>query len=213
MKTIHPSRALLAAIPLVATLGVAVTGCTGSSSTASSAAAASSAPALAGAVKGTCTTTISNQTVGSVLVPSGQTCTLNNVTVTGDITIYGTLQLTTTAAIGGNVMVEPNSTFTESGPTSVAIDKNFTVNAAANWHMTLDNILGNATVENTYGSYWNDNFLGGSLFWLNNGGDTTIYNNTVNGSIICSGNSTAPTNNGKPNKVHGHETGQCAGLH
>jgi len=198
-------------------LGVAVAGCSSSSSSSSASAPAflvpSSAPAQAATRTDPCTTTISNQTVGTVFVPAGQTCTLNNVTVHGSITDYGTLNLTTSAAIGGNVVAEQGSTLIESGPTTVTIEGNLTTNGPLKSSFTSDYVRGNVTAENTFNAWVTDTHVGGSVFFLNNGSGGLINGNTVAGNINCSGNATDPTNGGQPNTVHGHETGQCAGLH
>jgi hypothetical protein len=197
---------------LASVLGLAVTGCSSSSSSSSSPVPASPARAAA-TVKGTCTTAISNQTVGNVLVPAGQACTLNHVTVKGSITDYGTLQLTTGAAIGGSVLAGFGSNLSESGPATVIVDGNLTLDGPSRFSVTLDYIRGNFTIEETTNSSWTGSHIGGSVFILDNGPGTEFGGNTVAGNISCDGNATAPVNGGTPNKVYGHETGQCAHLH
>ena len=200
-------------IRVAAALGVAmvaaplVTACSSSASP-----AAASAQAATG--NGTCTTTITGQTVRNVFVPAGHTCTLENVIVHGNITDYGTLNLTTSAAIGGSVVAKPGSQLIESGPTSVTVDGNLTINGTTSAQLSLDHIRGNFTVEHVMKFSWTDSVIGKNIFWLNNGGgNQVIGGNTVDGNINCSGNAAVPTNGGNPNTVHGHETGQCAGLH
>jgi hypothetical protein len=196
---------------LAAALGVAVTGC--SSSGPSSSSPGPAAPARAAAtVEGTCTTTISNRAVGNVLVPAGQTCTLNHVTVKGNITDYGTLQLTTSAAIGGSIVAEFGSNLGESGPAAVTVDGNLTLDGPSKFSLTLDYIRGNFTIEETTNSSWTGSHIGGNVFILDNGPGTEFGGNTVAGNISCTSNAAAPTNGGTPNKVRGHETGQCAHL-
>lgn len=207
-----PARIGFRGVILAATLGMAVAGCSSSSSSSSTSAPAHLAHAAA-TVKGTCTTTISNQTVGNVYVPAGQACTLKNVTVRGNITDYGFLQLTTSADIGGNVVAEFGSILAESGPTTVTVDGDFTLNGPARESTTLDNIRGNVTIDETENHSETDDHIGGSVFLVNNGPGTVFGGNTVAGNIICSDNATVPTNGGTPNKVHGHEAGQCADLH
>jgi hypothetical protein len=134
--------------------------------------------------------------------------------VHGNITDYGTLHLTTSAAIGGSVVAKPGSQLIESGPTTVTVDGNLTIDGATSANLSLDHIRGNFTVENVMKFSWTDSVIGKNIFWLNNGsGSQVIGGNTVDGNINCSGNAAVPTNGGNPNTVHGHETGQCAGLH
>jgi hypothetical protein len=179
----------------------------------SSSANSATASAQAATGNGTCTTTISSQTVNNVFVPAGKTCTLNNVIVHGNITDHGTLLLTTSAAIGGSVVAEPGSQLSERGPTTVTVDGNLTIDGATA-DLSLDHIRGNFTVENVAMFSWTDSVIGKNIFWINNGsGSQVIGGNTVGGNINCSGNGAVPTNGGNPNTVHGHETGQCAGLH
>jgi hypothetical protein len=199
---------------LATALAVAAAGCSSSNSSSKTPVPASSAPAQTLSGKGICTTTISNQTVGNVFVPAQQGCTLNHVTVKGNITVYGTLQMTTSAAIGGNLIAEWASNLGISDPATVTVDGNVTLNGPARSIIpTLDHIGGNLTVDQTIDSDWTDTYIGGSVFFTHNGPGTVFGGNTVAGNISCSDNTTAPTNGGTPNKVRGHETGQCAHLH
>jgi hypothetical protein len=156
-----------------------------------------------------CNSTISNQSLQSVYVPAGQTCTLTGDTISGSIIDWGTLNLTPDGPIGGNVTANPGSQFFETG--NWQVNGTLTFNGVSSFSLAAATVGGNLGIEHESFSL-SGMVVDGSVNMSDNG-VATFGGNTVGNNISCSGNNPAPTNGGNPNTVGGVELGQCANLH
>jgi len=174
-----------------------------------------------------CTTTITG-THDKLVVSSGATCVIN-ATIHGGISVLpGAALSVSNSTVDGGIDSTGATAFTVcqsrmNGASSVSASTGFVLIGDAgddgslacggstfNGHLTLSGNLaqlelgqnlihGGATVINTSGSGPN---LEDSA--------AEIESNTISGSLSCSGNSPAPTNDGLPNAVTGQRSGQCA---
>jgi hypothetical protein len=156
------------------------------------------------------TTCVSNATVNSgINVRSGASLVLTNSTVNGSVYGNGAKSVTICGSrINGALSVE-NST----GPVLVGDAANDESPACAG-----NTIQGSALVKaNTADTELGANHIAQSATFQNNTGSSAgegpeVGGNTINASLVCSGNASPVTDDGVPNHVTTAKTGQCAGL-
>jgi hypothetical protein len=141
----------------------------------------------------TCTTTITGQHRGPLTV-SDATC-LDGATVSGPISVRaGGSLLSLDSSIGGSVAA--------SGASAV--------------HLYDTTVRGPVSISRATGSVaLVGSTIRGSVSLTDNttpGVEPILADNTVNGSLACTGNSPAPIDLGAGNDVRGPVAGQCAGL-
>ena len=163
-----------------------------------------------------CTSALSGNITGNVVVPSGASCTLSDVTVTGNVQVLQNASLTVDATqqpatIGGNVQAT-NCTFAllEGGVTvngnvqivqcaqqsgfvgpGVKIGGNFQcINNAGACEADLGDVHGNVQIQSN--------------------GSSDISLVSVGGNLQCQGNTPPPTHAFGPDFVGGNLQGQCA---
>ena len=103
---------------------------------------------------------------------------------------------------------------------AVSITGGVSVTGATNTVDIRDSFIGgNLLVANSMiSAYINltENSVGGNVLNRSNTtpapGDNDIVDNTIGGSLVCSGNSPAPQDDGMPNTVGGAKMVQCSGL-
>jgi hypothetical protein len=169
----------------------------------------------------------------NILVPSGATCTLNNVTVTGNVTVEsgGCLiagESAGGAIIGGNVTATGAKClaigYTSSiGGSVTALGTTSSPTGGQNY-ICATTIGGNVTIDSSgTGASWcigsksgfpcqcaKPNTIIGSLIFDNNKGTTKSYiaDNSIGSNLTCSGNANL---SGSGNTAT-HKQGQCAGF-
>ncbi|WP_295648108.1 hypothetical protein [uncultured Dietzia sp.] len=148
------------------------------------------APATDGFDPANCDTDQTGQDItGDVVVRSGQTCLLSDLTVNGDLDVHhdGRLELRG-VRVAEDVEAEGHAFVLVSGGEvsgSIELDKG-----------------GEAVVENVR--------IGGSLESEQNSGPQRFEGNTIGGDLECEDNAHVPTGGG--NQVAGEREGQCAAL-
>jgi hypothetical protein len=154
-------------------------------------------------------TCVTNATVnGSINVPAGASLILTNSTVNGSVASSGATSVTICGSrINGSLAVR-NST----GPVLVG-------DAASDDSPCAGNtIQGSALVRsNTADTELGANHIAQSVAFENNIGSSAsegpeVGANTINASLVCSGNASPVTDDGVANHIAGAETGQCSGL-
>src|SRR5271163_3651858 len=166
-----------------------------------------------------CSSALSGTIKGNVVVPSGASCTLSDVTVTGGVQVLQNASLTvdTTqqpATINGNVQAT-NCTFAvlEGGVTvggSVIIRQCAQLSGFVGPGVKIG---GNFQCQNNSGACQAD--LGdvhGSVLISNNSSITPsdVSLTSVGGVLQCQGNSASPTHGFGPDWASGQLSGQCA---
>ena len=163
-----------------------------------------------------CSSTLSGTVNGNVVVPSGASCTLSNVTVTGGVrvsqnasltidatrqpaTINGTVQATNCVSalleggvtVGGNVQIQgcaQQSGFV--GPGVKIVGSFECINNAGGCEADLGEVRGNVQIQSSSSA------------------DISLV--SVAGSLQCQGNTASPTHAYGPDFVSGSLQGQCA---
>ncbi|WP_199853865.1 family 20 glycosylhydrolase [Plantactinospora sp. BB1] len=141
----------------------------------------------------TCTSRLSGQHRGALVVWTGVTC-LAGATVTGPVTVRpGGSLIATAASVRGPVQA--------TGATTLEL-----LGGSVAGPVSLTGTTGQLVVEGVR--------VGGPL--VVTGTDTVpapvIAGNTVGGPLVCTGNTPAPVDNGVPNTLRGPAIGQCRGL-
>jgi hypothetical protein len=164
---------------------------------------------------------------GQVTVAAGAALSVTNSTVTGTVTATspsgitycgatesGTLSVTgaTGPVILGGTLPDGTACAADTIPSAVSI-----TGATAPVTVTGLNQHGTLTLENdSAGVTLNGSQVNGLAYVENNAATApaviTVSGNTVTGSLYCTGNNPAPTDNGTANTVSGTATGQCAGI-
>jgi len=138
-----------------------------------------------------CTTTISDQVSGALLVKSGVTCLTPGATVTGLVTVQdGASLYATGATLKAAITATRAGTVSLLGSTVHGI-----VTATASGPVLLEASTFRGPVTLTSGKV-----------------ATVVAGNTINGPLTCTGNQPAPGNNGVRNTGTGGRLGQCAKL-
>jgi hypothetical protein len=179
-----------------------------------------SAPAARAGSPTTCTGALGAVTVSAGLeVPPGEACGLNGTTVTGNVTVRGSL-FAIGVQISGNLIGIDARSLQLSHST---VDGNvIAVQTTGGPHHLCDStIAGNVIVQGSSSSaFWNIGFVcdsgsltvGGNLTFQNNQGGGFISGNTIGGNLDCHNNDPSPTNPANANTVGGDKKGQCAGF-
>jgi hexosaminidase len=176
-----------------------------------------------------CTSTLAAGSYTAVSVPANATCnvsTSGNVTVTGNVTVGSgaTLQDFGTATfIVNSALLAVGSKMIYLVPaTGGAVDilGSVSVTGATKTVDIRDSFVGGtlSVANSTISAYINlsgNNVAGNLLDTINHtpaAGDNDVDGNTIGASLVCTGNSPAPQDGGKPNTVGGSKVGQCSGL-
>ncbi|HEX3540315.1 MAG TPA: DUF11 domain-containing protein [Acidimicrobiales bacterium] len=173
----------------------------------------------------TCDHNLTANVPGSLTLSGGTWC-LTNITVGGAIIVKpGTTVFVIHSTITGSITATNPAGFSacQSNLAAVTITgaTGFVLIANPGDDLCLGNKINGAVslTSNTGGVEVSHNVIvGGSMYLRNNTGggpfaednSPEIEANQLSGSLICSGNSPAPTNDGQPNTVTGARTGQCA---
>jgi hypothetical protein len=164
---------------------------------------------------------------GHVTVEPGAALSVTSSTVEGTVTATspagitycgstedGTLSVTgaTLPVILGGTLLDGTACAADTIPSAVTV-----TGATAPVTVTGLNQQGTLTLDNdTAGVTLNGSRIDGLAHVENNTATApaviTVSGNTVNGSLYCTGNNPAPTDNGAVNTVSGTATGQCAGI-
>ena len=186
-----------------------------------------------------CTTTIIGTNAGKLDVTSGMTCLLD-ATQKGDVTVEPGAKLSVTnSTINGTVTATSPAGIsycgsTESGALTVTgatgpvtlgnacaadtISGSVTITGASAMVTVGElNQHGTLTLENdTDGIYFVSSQVYGPVYVENNTApapvEIGVMGNTVNGSLYCTGNDPAPSDNGGINTVSGTASDQCAAI-
>jgi len=185
-----------------------------------------------------CTTTITGTHSTQLTVSSGLTCLVNaeqsssvtvaagaslsvtNSTINGTVTATspGTItycgstedgQLSVSGATGAVTLGDGGSCAADTIPSLISITgatSSVTVNGLEeSGTLTLSGDTGGVTLSSSS--------VDGLVYVENNAGPSvTVAGNTVTGSLYCTGNNPAPTDNGSINTVSGTATSQCAAI-
>ena len=173
----------------------------------------------------TCTTTITGNHSGGITVSSGLTC-LVSATPAGQVTVAAGAALSVTgSAVSGSMTATDPAGITYCGSTEAG---NLTITGATGpvvlsgplpdgTACAADTIAGSVTITGASAAV--------TVTGLKERGTLTLQDNTaaapaaitvagaaVTGSLVCTGNNPAPTDNGSINTVSGTATDQCAGI-
>jgi hypothetical protein len=158
--------------------------------------------------------------IGSVTVAAGASLSVTNSTVNGTVTAtspgavtycgsteYG--QLSVSASTGAVTLGDGGACAADKIPSTISI-----IGAAGS--VTVNGLEENGTLTlsgDTGGVTLSTNSVNGRVYVENNAGPSvTVAGNAVTGSLYCTGNNPAPTDNGSINTVSGTATSQCAAL-
>lgn len=186
-----------------------------------------------------CTTTIIGTNATQLTVTSGMTCLLD-ATQNGQVTVEpGAALSVTNSTINGTVTATSPSGITycgstESGTLTVTgatgpvtlgnscdantIPSSVTITGASAMVAVGElNQHGTLTLENnTGGIYFVGSQIDGRAYVEDNSApapvENAVMNNTITGSLYCTGNNPAPADNGIVNTVSGTASGQCAAI-
>jgi hypothetical protein len=185
-----------------------------------------------------CTTTITGTHSTQLTVSSGLTC-LVNAKQTGSVTVAAGASLSVTnSTISGTVTATSPGAITYCGSTengmlsvsgatgavtlgdggSCAADTipSLISVTGATGSVTVNGLQENGTLTlsgDTGGITLSASSVNGAVHVENNAGPSvTVAGNTVTGSLYCTGNNPAPTDNGSINTVSGTATSQCAAI-
>jgi hypothetical protein len=144
-----------------------------------------------------CTGTLAAGTYGNVVVPSGQTCTINSsVTVGGSVTLQSNATLNDLGAVinqnllagtGSNVSVGLSSGYSGTAP---RIGGKIAISGAHQVSIASAQVGGGLSVTNSSGtvSIINMNIVQGGLTVTGNNGSTTVTGNQIGGKATCANN-------------------------
>ena len=141
----------------------------------------------------TCTSTVSGNHRGPLVVADGVTC-LAGATVSGPVVVRpGGSLIGTGASVQGPV--------TATGAVTVEL-----LGGSVGGPVRITGTTGDVIVERVG--------ISGPLVLTGTttGPSPVVAGNTIHGPLACTGNTPAPVNNGLPNTVRGPATGQCHGL-
>ena len=178
---------------------------------------------VARAADTTCPPNPTGKINGNLVVPAGASCSLANVTVTGNVQVGKGASLTVvpitgqTVTIGGNVQAaQCNFVLLIAGAISVGGNVQIqNCTGGSGYNDSLVTIGGNfACANNSGGCVASGGSVRGNVQVDNNSGSsaTVVSNNTIGGNLQCAGNSPGVTDNGSKNNVTGTKQGQCAGA-
>ena len=163
---------------------------------------------------------VSAEQTGSVTVAAGASLSVTNSTISGTVTATspdaitycgstenGTLSVT--GATGAVTLGDGGSCAADTIPSQINITGatgSVTVNGLQeSGTLTLSGDVGGVTLDTSS--------VNGPVYVENNTGPAvTVAGNAVTGSLYCTGNNPAPTDNGSVNTVSGTATSQCAAI-
>lgn len=177
----------------------------------------------------TCTSTLPAGDYTAVNVPAGDTCfvaTSGNVSVSGNVTLGSGASLidydTATFTVSSSLLAAGAKTIylVPTAPGAVNILGSVSVTGETNTVDIRASFIGGtlSVANSTISAYINltANSVGANVLDRSNTtpapGANDIVNNTIGGSLVCTGNSPAPQDSGMPNTVGGSKAGQCSGL-
>ncbi|HXC89579.1 MAG TPA: hypothetical protein VNV18_05390 [Stellaceae bacterium] len=177
----------------------------------------------------TCSGTLAPGSYTAVSVPASATCTVStsgNVTVTGNVMVgsgaslfdYDTASFTVSSSLlavgaktiylvpatGGAVNILGSVSVT--GETNTVDIRNSFVGGTLSVANSMISAYINLTGNNVSANVLNRSNTTPAP------GDNDVVNNTIGGSLVCTGNTPAPQDGGIPNTVGGSKVGQCSGL-
>jgi hypothetical protein len=154
-------------------------------------------------------TTVTGNVSGNFSPPPGSTIDIENATVTGTVKIKGAdFVRICNSTINGSITVSGSTGFVLIG--DGGDEGGFCPGNHVHGTVRL--------THNHSGAELGGTSTGGNVFLTANNGGTgedlapEVEANNIHGSLKCSGNSPAPTNDSRPNTVVGAHTGQCAGF-
>jgi len=157
---------------------------------------------------------------GSVTVAAGASLSVTNSTVNGTVTAtspgaitycgsteYG--ELSVSGATGAVTLGDGGACAADNIPSTISI-------TGATGSVTVNGLKENGTLTlsgDTGGVTLSTSSVNGPVYVENNAGPSvTVAGNTVIGSLYCTANNPAPTDNGSINTVSGTATSQCADI-
>jgi 5'-nucleotidase len=171
-----------------------------------------------------CTGTLAPGSYDTLTVPAGALCFISSgtVTVAGNVTVAKAGFL----GVGAPARFTVNGSLLAVDPTAISIvpQPMGAVNILGSISVTGTTdfvrieeafVAGALSVTNSSGEFvelFGDNAAGSVLIRNNETGQNVITGNTIGGSLVCSGNTPAPVDQGEPNTVGGNKVGQCSGL-
>jgi len=171
-----------------------------------------------------CTGTLPPGDYNQLIVPAGAKCTISrgDVTVENNVTVgrraslrvlapakftdFGSLTAAGADAI--DIVPEPKGAASIFGDISAT---GITVSV----RIEETSVDGNVSVANSRGEFVElsrDNVAGNVVVRNNKTGQNLITGNAIGGNLVCSDNTPAPVDQGKPNTVGGNKVGQCTRL-
>ena len=157
----------------------------------------------------TCTGTISNRSVdGSVIVPNGASCTLNNVYVDGDVKSYSRSNVTiNSGTVKGNVQAERSNAVVVNG---TRVDGSVQSKYHTSTRVTGATVDGNIQLEEAGLNVVERNRVNGDIQLFKNTQSQRIFDNRVDGNLQCKENRHDVS--GWGNIVRGNAEDQCRNL-
>lgn len=147
---------------------------------------------------------------GNVTVQSGGALYMTNTTVGGSRSANGARALTVCGStVNGSVNITNSSGYVLLGNGGCA-PNTFRSSVTLTSNHGGFRVSGNAVSSSLQAT--NTTTASGALNPTGGPATHVIRANSVGGSLMCSGNAPAPTNEGSPNTVMGSKTGQCSGL-
>lgn len=163
---------------------------------------------------------VNAEQTGSVTVAAGASLSVTNSTVNGTVTAtspgaitycgsteYG--ELSVSASTGAVTLGDGGACAADTIPSTINV-------TGATGSVTVNGLQENGTLTlsgDTGGVTLSTSSVNGPVYVENNAGPSvTVAGNTVTGSLYCTGNNPAPTDNGSINTVSGTATGQCAAI-
>lgn len=157
----------------------------------------------------TCRGTISNRSWdGDIVVPSGATCTLNDVRVDGNVKSYARSTVTINrGTVSGNVQSEGSSTVVVN---RTAIDGSVQAENHGYARVVAAQVDGNIQLEQGGENVVEDNRVNSDVQLFTNSGWQRVFDNVIGGNLQCKENRQGVSGHG--NRVAGNAEDQCANL-
>jgi hypothetical protein len=156
-----------------------------------------------------CTDVVGAITVDNLVVPDGQTCTLNGTRVQGNVFVLTDATLNAGGVdVEGNIQAE-GADAVNVGPGSV-VGGNIQIVQGGSAH--IEQVVIDADLQlfqNSGPLSAIENTIGGNMQVFENTGGVTILNNNIEENLQCKENNPPPTGGGN---VAGDKEDQCAGL-
>ena len=146
----------------------------------------------------------------NVIVPTGASCTLENVTVTGNVFVSPLATLTTRGVnVGGSIQADGHKRVTIAANSRITGDVQIKQGGSA--RVVTARVGGTLEVESNTGTHLlSRNTVSGDMkVNQNTGVSTTVQYNRINGNLQCQDNLPAPTGTGNTASL---KEGQCQTL-